>query len=88
MNELSFEEKGIFSRFTTFWPACFDLVNTLYIHTMNKDYMLLIIFESILKGIASECKCGKYAPIHKGKDSEIWQIFIENVNKDQLYVWM
>ena len=55
---------------------------------MNKDYMLLIIFESILKGIASECICGKDAPIHKGKDSEIWQILIKKVNKDQLYVWM
>ena len=50
--------------------------------------MLLIISESILKGIASECICGKYATKHIGKDAEIWQILIKKVNKDQLYVWM
>ena len=80
--------KNIVSKFTTFWPACFDLVNTLYIPTMNKDFKLLIIFESILKDIASECICGKYATKHIGKDAQIWQILIKKVNKDQMYVWM
>ena len=51
---------------------------------MNKDYMLLIISESILKGIASECICGKYAPIHKGKHAEVWQILIKKGNKYQI----
>ena len=64
-----------------YWPACFDLLNTLFKHIMNKDYILLIIFATILKGIASNCICGKSASRHKGKDADIkehpWQILIE-----------